>query len=137
MSALKKLILVEDDSFDAEMTIRSLKQIPLANEIIWLETGAHLLSYLEEQGTDNIAVVILDLQMPQVTGIEALKIIREKDYPDFPIVILTSSKEAPDIKKCYELGVNSFITKPVQHKEFQEVIKTMGLYWGILNEPPN
>lgn len=136
MSALKKLILVEDDSFDAEMTIRSLKQIPLANEIIWLETGAHLLSYLEEQGTDDIAVVILDLQMPQVTGIEALKIIREKDYPDFPIVILTSSKEAPDIKKCYELGVNSFITKPVQHLEFQEVIKTMGLYWGILNQPP-
>ena len=136
MSALKKLILVEDDSFDAEMTIRSLKQIPLANEIIWLETGALLLSYLEDHGTDNIAVVILDLQMPQVTGIEALTIIREKAYPDFPIVILTSSKEAPDIKKCYELGINSFITKPVQHEEFQEVIKTMGLYWGIINQPP-
>ncbi|MEL6254559.1 MAG: response regulator [Bacteroidota bacterium] len=136
MSALKKLILVEDDSFDAEMTIRSLKQIPLANEIIWLETGAHLLTYLEENGTKEIAVVILDLQMPQVTGIEALQIIREKDYPDFPIVILTSSKEAPDIKKCYELGINSFITKPVKHEEFQKVIKTMGLYWGIINQPP-
>ena len=136
MSVLKKLILVEDDSFDAEMTIRSLKQIPLANEIIWLETGAQLLSYLEENGTKEIAVVILDLQMPQVTGIEALAIIREKKYPEFPIVVLTSSKEAPDIKKCYQLGVSSFITKPVDHEEFQKVIKTMGLYWGIINQPP-
>lgn len=136
MEKLKKIILVEDDEFDAEMTQRSLKKLNLANEIVWLETGKQLLDYLDEHGTDHIAVVILDLQMPQITGIEALRMIKEGNYPYFPIVILTSSKETPDIETCYELGANSFVTKPVKNVEFQEAISTLGLYWGILNELP-
>ncbi|MEM6764263.1 MAG: response regulator [Bacteroidota bacterium] len=133
---LKKIILVEDDEFDAELTRKELQNIPVANEIIWLETGGELIDYLDEYGADDIAVAILDLQMPILTGIEALQTIKEKAYEHFPIVVLSSSKEHPDIKKCYELGINSFVTKPVKTAEFQEAVRTLGLYWGILNVPP-
>lgn len=136
MTGLKKIILVEDDQFDAEMTQRSLKKIPLANEIVWLETGQELIDYLDEHGTAQIAVVILDLQMPQITGLEALEIIRQKNYSYFPVVILTSSRQSPDIQASYKLGATSFVTKPVNNTEFREAIRTLGLYWGILNELP-
>ena len=136
MAKLRKILLVEDDELDVEMTKRALRDIPVANEIEWLETGQEFLNYLEEHGAKEVAVVILDLQMPQITGIEALRIIRQKDYDYFPIVVLTSSKESPDVKACYELGVNAFVTKPVKKSEFNEAIKTLGLFWGILNELP-
>lgn len=136
MSQLRKIILVEDDEFDADLIRRNLKKIPLANEVIHLETGKEFLDYLEKEGVEDISVVILDLHMPQITGIEALKAIREKEYAYFPIVVLTSSNQEPDIEKCYELGVNSFVTKPVKQAEFQQAISTLGLYWGILNELP-
>lgn len=133
---LKKIVLVEDEPFDAEMTIQELKKIPLANEIVWLETGAELLEYLDTHGTEDIAVTILDLNMPILTGVEALTIIREREYDRFPIVILSSSREHPDLEKCYELGINSFVNKPVKTQEFQEAVKALGLYWGVLNELP-
>ena len=133
---LKKIILVEDEPFDAEMTIQELQKIPLANEIVWLETGAELLEYLDTQGTAEIAVAILDLNMPILTGLEALTIIRDRAYERFPIVILSSSREHPDLEKCYELGINSFVNKPVKTAEFQEAVRTLGLYWGVLNELP-
>lgn len=136
MTNLKKIVLVEDDEFDADLTRAELKKIPIANEIVWLETGKELLDYLENEGLQDIAVVILDLQMPILSGIEALHIIRERQYQYFPIVVLSSSREHPDIKKCYSLGVNSFVTKPVKTTEFQEAIRTLGLYWGILNQLP-
>ncbi len=136
MTNLKKIVLVEDDEFDADLTRAELKKIPIANEIVWLETGKELLDYLENEGLQDIAVVILDLQMPILSGIEALQIIRERQYQYFPIVVLSSSREHPDIKKCYSLGVNSFVTKPVKTTEFQEAIRTLGLYWGILNQLP-
>lgn len=136
MKQLKKIILVEDDAFDADMTTFVLKNIPLANEIVWLETGKEFLDYLEQEGTQDIAVALLDLNMPILTGIEALEIIRTKKYDNFPIVVLSSSRQHPDVLKCYELGVNSFISKPVQSDEFQKTIRTLGLYWGILNELP-
>lgn len=136
MAEFKKIILVEDDEFDAEMTERSLRDIPLVNEIVWLETGQEFIDYLRKEGTSGIAVVILDLQMPQITGIEALKIIEKEKFDYFPIVVLTSSREAPDIEQCYELGVNAFVTKPVKKNEFQDAVKSLGLFWGILNELP-
>lgn len=136
MKQLRKVILVEDDEFDAEMTQATLKSIPLANEILWLETGEELLEYLEREGTEDIAVVILDLNMPVVTGLEALQEIEKRKYPTFPIVVLSSSRENPDIKTCYDLGVNSFVTKPVKTEEFREAVKALGLYWGIINELP-
>lgn len=137
MAKRKKIILVEDEEFDAIMTIRTLKKIPNIIDIIWLKSGVELLEYLDTKDISEIAVVILDLQMPQITGIETLEIIRKKDYPVFPIVILTSSKENPDIKKCFELSVNSFVTKPVAHLEFQEVVTNLGIYWSLLNELPD
>ncbi|MFK7926237.1 MAG: response regulator [Bacteroidia bacterium] len=136
MSTLKKILLVEDDEFDAEMTQRELRSIPLANEIIWLNTGEALLNYLAEFGVSNIALTILDIHMPRVNGIEALEKIRELKYDYFPIVVLSSSQEDPDIKRCYELNVNSFVTKPVKTEEFRKAVRTLGLYWGILNIPP-
>ncbi|MEM6764268.1 MAG: response regulator [Bacteroidota bacterium] len=136
MSTLKTILIVEDDPFDAEMTLRALKEIPLANPVEVLETGQEFLEYLSSGKALELAVVLLDLSMPQVSGIEALEIIRASDYPSFPIVVLTSSSEAPDIKRCYELGVNSFVTKPVKQQAFKEAINTLGLYWGIINKIP-
>lgn len=136
MAKLKKILLVEDDEFDADMTRTALKGIPLQNEIVWLETGKELIDYLEAEGTDDIAVVILDLNMPVLTGIEAVEIIRQREYEAFPIVVLSSSREHPDVRKCYDLGVNSFVTKPVKTQEFQNSVRTLGSYWGILNELP-
>ncbi len=136
MNKIKKIILAEDDEFDADMTISALNSIPIANEIIWVETGKALLDYLDQHGTQDIAVLILDLHMPMVTGIEALEVIKSGKYESFPIVVLSSSREHPDVKRCYELGVNSFITKPVKTTEFQEAIRTLGLYWGLMNELP-
>ncbi|GAB4417466.1 MAG: response regulator [Bacteroidia bacterium] len=136
MSALRKIILVEDDEFDADMTMNTLRKTLLANPIVWLETGLDLIQYLDEQGTDDIAVVIMDLNMPKLSGIEALRLIRAGSYGHFPIVVLTSSQQNPDVQACYELGVNSFITKPVRRDEFQESVRSLGLYWGILNVLP-
>ena len=136
MNKIKKIILAEDDEFDADMTMSALNSIPIANEIIWVETGKALLDYLDQHGTQDIAVLILDLHMPMVTGIEALEVIKSGKYESFPIVVLSSSREHPDVKRCYELGVNSFITKPVKTTEFQEAIRTLGLYWGLMNELP-
>jgi len=136
MNNLKKIILVEDDEYDADMTKEALAKIPIANEILWLETGQDFLDYLEQDGLKDIAVVIMDLNMPLVTGLEALEVIRDKNYPDFPVVVLSSSREHPDITRAYELGANSFIIKPVAPEEFQKAITTLGLYWGILNVPP-
>ncbi len=136
MDKLRKILLVEDDQFDAEMTTRELKSIPLANEIVWLQTGEELLSYLVTNGVNDISLVILDLHMPRVNGIEALQEIRKIGYPKFPIVVLSSSQEDPDIKKCYEMGVNSFVSKPVKTVEFRSAVRNLGLYWGILNVVP-
>lgn len=133
MSTLKKIILVEDDEFDAELTLSELQSIPLANEIVWLETGKEFIDYLEENGVGDIAVAILDLNMPLITGIEALEIIREKGWPKFPIVVLSSSNEHPDIKRCHELDVSAFVTKPVKMEDFKSSIRTLGLFWGLMN----
>jgi len=136
MNTLKKILLIEDDPFDAELTQKALKEILIANEILWMETGQEFLDYLDEYGTTDIGVAILDLNMPMVSGLEALEAIRQKDYDHFPIVILSSSKEYPDVEASYKLGVNSFVTKPVRTAAFHETIRTLGLYWGILNEIP-
>ncbi|GAB4409472.1 MAG: response regulator [Bacteroidia bacterium] len=136
MQPLKHIILVEDDTFDAEMTIRALGQIPIANPIVHLETGQDLLDYLDKEGVGHIAVVLLDLNTPKLSGLEALREIRQRAYDYFPIVVLTSSGEGPDIRASYALGVNSFVSKPVRNLDFQEAIRTLGLYWGLMNELP-
>lgn len=137
---MNKILLVEDDELDADMTLRSLKELPLDNDIIWLETGKELLDYLNEHGTAGITLVILDLKMPLMSGLEALEIIKSDEepiYDYFPIVMMTSSRNQREINRCYELGVNAFISKPVDQKEFQEAVKALGLFWGILNLLPH
>jgi CheY-like chemotaxis protein len=129
-----KILLVEDDSFDAEMTIHILQKLELEEEIIWLKTGQYLLDYLEEHGSKEVVLVLLDLNMPQVSGLEALRVIKARGYDFFPIVMLTSSRRPSEIEACYALGCNSFVTKPVHQKQFQEVVTQLGTYWTQLNE---
>lgn len=138
METIGKIILVEDEELDANLTQMVLNSIPLANEIIWLENGEELIAYLDENGSAEIAICILDLKMPVMSGLEALEVIHsdEKDYGIFPIVVMTSSQEQPEIKRCYELGINAFVTKPVQEEEFAESVKTLGLFWAVLNRLP-
>ena len=138
MTNTPKILLVEDDELDAEMTIATLKEIPLLNEIIWLENGEELIDYLDEKGSVDISLCILDLKMPVMSGLEALEEIRsaEKKYTPFPIVVLTSSQENPEISRCYELGISAFVTKPVQQEEFSQAVKILGLFWGLFNILP-
>lgn len=139
MPTLGKIILVEDDELDAEMTMLTLKTIPISNEIIWLETGEELIEYLDEKGTKEIALCILDLKMPVMSGLEALAEIKAAGdkYEKFPIVILTSSQDQTEITRCYELGVNAFVTKPVKEPEFHDAVRILGLFWGLFNVLPD
>lgn len=139
MPTLGKIVLVEDDELDAEMTMLTLKSIPISNEIIWLETGEELIEYLDIKGTKDISLCILDLKMPIMSGLEALEEIKAAGdkYGNFPIVILTSSQDHKEITRCYELGVSAFVTKPVREPEFQEAVKILGLFWGLFNVLPN
>ncbi|MDP5170100.1 MAG: response regulator [Bacteroidia bacterium] len=139
MTTFKKIILVEDDELDADMTKRTLLAIPLANPIVWLETGQEFLDYLDEHGTMDIALVILDLKMPLVSGLEALEILHnDTSKPrNFPVVVLTSTQNSPEVRRCYELGINAFVTKPVSRDQFGEAVNALGLFWGIHNVLPD
>jgi two-component system response regulator len=137
------ILLVEDNILDAELTLRELKKHHLANNLVHLKDGEEALDFLFANGEDgNTAhvlpkLVLLDIQMPKVNGIEVLEQIRSHELTrKTPVVILTSSKEDPDIRRCYELGVNSYIVKPVNFERFTEAIRSLGLYWLLLNQPP-
>lgn len=136
------ILLVEDSVSDAEMTIAALKENNLANKLLHLTDGAAALDYIFAQGiysdrnVDNKPkVILLDLKMPKVSGIEVLEAMRnDKRTKTIPVVILTSSKEDPDIRKCYELGANSYVVKPVEFEAFQKAISGLGLFWMIINQ---
>lgn len=140
-----EILLVEDNMSDAEMTIRALKKNNLANNILHLKDGAEALDFIFAQGNysnrkieNKPKVILLDLKMPKVNGIQVLQKIKSDDRTKtIPVVVLTSSKEDPDIKECYNLGVNSYVVKPVQFEQFVKTISDLGLYWIILNQPPN
>ncbi len=139
-----EILLVEDNPSDAEMTIRVLKKNNLANHILHLTDGAQALDFIFAEGKyvgrqieNTPKVILLDLKMPKVNGKEVL--IRIKSDPrtqKIPVVVLTSSKEDPDIKECYSLGVNGYVVKPVEFDKFHKAISNLGLYWMIVNEPP-
>ncbi|UPT67370.1 MAG: response regulator [Sphingobacteriales bacterium JAD_PAG50586_3] len=139
-----EILLVEDNMHDAEMTIRALKKQNIANNLIHLKDGAMALDFLfgtgEYSGRNTQIkpkVILLDLKMPKVNGLEVLeKIKANEDTKKIPVVVLTSSKEHPDIEKCYELGVNSYIVKPVEFTNFIKAVSDLGLYWLLLNQPP-
>jgi len=139
------ILLVEDNITDAELTIRELKKHNMANNLFHVRNGEEALDFIFATGkfaaTRNIQyppkVILLDIQMPKVNGIEVLAKIRSDDRTRVtPVVILTSSKENPDIQKCYDLGANSYIVKPVNFEGFAQAIKNLGFYWLLLNQPP-
>lgn len=143
-SRIVEILLVEDNPQDAEMTIRTLKKNNISNNIVHLEDGEQAIDYLfckgiysERHITDFPKVVLLDIKMPKVSGIEVLRQIRENSITkSLPVVILTSSREDPDIKACYDLGVNSYIVKPVEFDDFSKTVNKLGLYWLLLNQSP-
>jgi CheY-like chemotaxis protein len=145
MEDLKRILLVEDDARDVELTLAALAEISIANKIDVVRDGAEALDYIFKQGSyknresDNPVVVLLDLKMPKVDGLEVLKQVRKDDkLRNIPIVVLTSSKMESDLIKSYELGVNAYVVKPMEFESFTAAIKEIGSFWAILNElPPN
>ncbi|WP_422360521.1 response regulator [Reichenbachiella sp.] len=139
------IVLVEDNPNDAEITIRSLKKHHLANKLLWLKDGVEALDYLfgrnqyADRNVNNLPrVIFLDLKLPKVDGTEVLEEIRKNEITKkIPVVVLTSSKEEQDVMKTYDLGVNSYIVKPVEFENFAKAIAEVGFYWLITNTTPN
>ena len=135
------ILLVEDSDEDAELTIRSLKRYNIGNNIVRLQDGEEALTYLFEgdKGSikENPRLILLDLKMPKVDGLEVLREIRTNERTKFiPVVMLTSSKEERDIVESYKYGVNSYIVKPVDFNSFMSAVSEIGKYWLMLNEKP-
>lgn len=136
-----EIILVEDNISDADLVMRALKKNNLVNQVLHLEDGQQALDYFFSNTADSMQIlpklILLDLKMPKVNGIEVLEKLKMNAVTKtIPIVILTSSKEDPDLKKCYELGANSYVVKPVVFDDFIKAIAQVGLYWLLVNESP-
>ena len=145
MNAMKHILLVDDDPNDVEFTLTALAESNLANEVAVARDGVEALDYLYRRGKfsarqDGLpAVILLDLKMPKVSGIEVLRQIKaDANLKLIPVVILTSSREAIDLEQCYQMGVNAYVVKPVQIEDFMNAIKQVGMFWMLINEqPPN
>ncbi|OWQ49005.1 two-component system response regulator [Roseateles noduli] len=140
---LKPILLVEDDARDLELTLVALERSQLANEVIIVRDGAEALDYLNREGVHadraegNPAVILLDLKLPKVNGLEVLKAVRATaSLKSVPVVMLTSSQTESDVVHSYELGVNAYVVKPVEFKQFVAAIADLGVFWAVLNEPP-
>lgn len=140
---LKPILLVEDDKRDLELTLLALERSQLANDVVITRDGAQALDYLLRQGEyarraeGNPAVVLLDLKLPKVNGLEVLTTVRASEtLRAVPVVMLTSSQEESDVLRSYELGVNAYVVKPVEFKQFVAAIAELGIFWAVLNEPP-
>lgn len=139
-----QIVLVEDSFDDAELTMRSLKNSNFVNEVIWLKDGEQAINYLQGKGdyTDrNTAVkpklILLDLKLPKLSGLEVLeRIKKDKNLHKIPVVVMTSSQENKDLEKCYELGVNSYVVKPINFSNFMKVTKEISMYWVLINQIP-
>jgi CheY-like chemotaxis protein len=143
MSGLKRILLVEDDPKDVELTLTGLGEYNLANEVVVVRDGEEALDYLyrrnihSERPNGNPAVMLLDLKLPKVNGFEVLEQVRaDENLRMIPVVILTSSHEERDLVKGYKLGVNAYVVKPVDFHQFVNAIKELGVFWAIINEPP-
>lgn len=143
MADLKRILLAEDSAEDTELTLAALAEYHLANEVVVVRDGEQALGYLKRQGPfkdrpeGNPAVILLDLKMPKVDGLEVLKVIKaDERFKRVPVVMLTSSREERDLANSYDLGVNAYVVKPVNFSEFVEAVKNLGVFWAILNEPP-
>lgn len=143
MFELRKILLVEDNPKDVELTLEALAEQNLANRVITLEDGVEAMDYLRSEGKyrkrqpGQPSVILLDIKMPRMDGIEVLQAIKNDPALRFiPVVMLTSSREEPDLKKCYDLGVNAYVVKPVSFKEFFAAVQQLGIFWAMLNELP-
>ena len=133
-----EVLLIEDNPEDAELTIRVLKKHNLANNLVHLRDGEAALNFLFDKGSNNIPrLILLDLKMPKVDGIEVLgKIKKDEQKKLIPVVVLTSSKEEHDVIESYKLGVNAYVVKPVEFEKFVEAVAKLGLFWLLINQPP-
>lgn len=131
------ILLVEDNPDDAGLTIRSLKKSNLANRLLHLEDGQEALDFLFNDENEMPRLILLDLKMPKVDGIDVLRKLKgDEQRKIIPVVVLTSSKEEKDIVESYKLGVNAYIVKPVDFDRFAKAVAELGLFWMVLNEPP-
>jgi CheY-like chemotaxis protein len=140
---MRRILLVEDDPKDVELTLTALEEYNLANEVVVARDGAEALDYLycrgefADRSNDNPAVLLLDLKLPKVDGLEVLQQIKsDEKLRMVPVVVLTSSREEKDMVASYKLGVNAYVVKPVDFHEFVNAIKELGMFWAIINEPP-
>jgi CheY-like chemotaxis protein len=143
MDRLGRILLVEDDPRDLELTLTALDEYKLANEVVVARDGQQALDYLYCRGkfstrpTDNPAVLLLDLKLPKVDGLEVLQQIRtDERLKLIPVVVLTSSQEEKDMMRSYMLGVNAYVVKPVDFHEFINAVKELGIFWALINQPP-
>ena len=143
MAMLGRILLVEDDPRDVELTLTALEDYKLANEVVVARDGQQALDYLRCQGeyktrvNENPAVLLLDLKLPKVDGLEVLKEIRaDERLKLIPVVVLTSSQEEKDMVRSYTLGVNAYVVKPVDFHEFINAVKELGVFWALINAPP-
>jgi DNA-binding response OmpR family regulator len=143
MSTLGRILMVEDDPKDVELTLTALEEYNLANEVVVTRDGEEALDYLYCRGNfttrsnDNPAVMLLDLKLTKVHGLEVLEQIKsDEKLKMIPVVVLTSSREEIDMVASYKLGVNAYVVKPVDFHEFVNAIKELGIFWAVINEPP-
>jgi CheY-like chemotaxis protein len=143
MEKLGRILLVEDDPRDVELSLRALDEYNLANEVVIARDGQQALDFLfchgdfENRIRENPAVILLDLKLPKVNGLEVLQEIRsDKRLKMIPVVVLTSSQEEKDMVRSYALGVNAYVVKPVDFHEFVRAVKDLGVFWAIINQPP-
>ncbi len=143
MNGLKRILLMEDNPKDVELTLAALDEHNLANEVVVTRDGAEGLDYLYMRGqfqmraNGNPAVILLDLKMPKVDGLEVLRQVKsDPNLKTIPVVMLTSSREEKDLVLSYNLGVNAYVVKPVNFQEFLNAVKELGVFWAIINEPP-
>jgi CheY-like chemotaxis protein len=143
VNKLGRILMVEDDPKDVELTLTALEDYNLANEVVVTHDGEEALDYLYSRGQykmrsgDNPAVLLLDLKLPKVDGLEVLRQIKtDEKLRMIPVVVLTSSKEEKDMVASYKLGVNAYVVKPVDFHEFVNAIKELGVFWAVINQPP-
>lgn len=143
MSTLKRILMVEDNPNDAELTLEALSRHNLANDVTWVHDGAEALDYLYCRDKfaggecNELVVILLDLKLPKVDGLEVLRIIKSDErLKSIPVVVLTSSREERDLVESYRLGVNAYVVKPVNFNEFINAVRELGVFWALINEPP-
>jgi CheY-like chemotaxis protein len=142
MKPFKRILLAEDDPKDVELTISALNINQLANQIVVVRDGVEVLDYLyrrkkfAQEPDGNPIVILLDLKMPRLDGIQVLKQIKtDEKLRTIPVVILTSSRESQDLETCYQLGANAYVVKPVKFADFIEAVREIGVFWALINEP--